>query len=148
MPGGEAFFLLRPKLSLSSNRHLGNSPPSWTLCFKEENEKMHIKKVCKAHPYSKHDTGGQVSSSGVQHASPSTDPVNYSQDGKAIAILLHSEGIFQRKVTLKDSRWKSLSAGRDGCLQRRNSLGDIRRAGGFKSLQWLSFPFQRSKSSC
>lgn len=30
--------------SLPSTRHLGKSPPSQTLCFKEENEKLHLKK--------------------------------------------------------------------------------------------------------
>lgn len=43
-PGREAFSPLWPKLSLPSNRHLGNSPPSQALCFKGKDEKLLIEK--------------------------------------------------------------------------------------------------------
>ena len=52
--------------------------------------------VFEAHPYLKPDSAGQVSSSEVQLISTST-PENGSQDGKAIAILRHSQRIFKER---------------------------------------------------
>lgn len=98
VPGGEAFSPPRPKDYLPSNRYLGNPPAFQTLCSKGETDKLCIgKMVFEAHPYLKHDSAGQVSSSEVQLISTSTYPANGSQDGKAIAILHHSQRIFKER---------------------------------------------------